>query len=432
MTSDSGARADPVPAAVRDILATPRENRSRQQTERIFSYWRTTVPGWREANDRIEALWSEHPVGTTQLVALQRDEPRSTFRLERGEFLNKREKVDTGVPGFLHPLTESSGPPRLRFARWLVQRDSPTAARAMVNRVWQSYFGTGLVNTPEDLGVQGETPSHPGLLDWLAVEFMDSGWSLKQLHRHIVCSSTYRQSSAVPSDLHARDPDNRLLTRGSRFRVDAEVVRDLALAASGLLTRTLGGASVYPPAPDFLFNPPASYGPKAWSLDHGADRYRRGLYTFRFRSVPYPVLQNFDAPNGDFSCVRRARSNTPLQALTTLNEELFLECARALALRTVTDGGQDDRQRIVFAFRRCVSRLPEDREVEVLARFLDAQRMRFRAGGAEVWPEILGEAEKSRETLESCLRGRDTVADVAAWTALARVVLNLDETITKE
>ncbi len=194
----------------------------------------------------------------------------------------------------------------MTFAKWLASRDSPTTARSLVNRVWQAYFGTGIVATSEDLGVQCEPPSHPELLDWLAVEFMENGWSLKHLHRLIANSATYRQSSRVTGPLLARDPYNRLLARGPRFRVDAEVVRDIALSASGLLDPKIGGPSVCPPAPAFLFQPPVSYGPKVWNEATGIERYRRAFYTFRYRSVPYPMLQAFDAPNGDFACVRRS------------------------------------------------------------------------------------------------------------------------------
>jgi hypothetical protein len=187
-----------------------------------------------------------------------------------------------------------------------------------------------LVDTPEDFGTRSELPSHPELLDWLACEFMDSGWSMKHVHRLIVSSATYRQASRMTKELYARDAYNRLLARGPRFRVEGEIVRDIALAASGLLNPAIGGRSVYPPSPEFLYQPPASYGPKAWKEDTGPERYRRSLYIFKFRSVPFPMLQTFDAPNGDFSCVRRLRSNTPLQALVSLNETEFVECAQRL------------------------------------------------------------------------------------------------------
>ena len=224
------------------------------------------------------------------------------------------------MPAFLHPLPPNADDSRLTLARWLVDRRSPTTARVFVNRLWQTYFGTGLLETPEDFGTRAGLPSHPELLDWLACEFMDHGWSIKEVQRLLVNSATYRQSSKVTPELYERDQYNRFLARGPRFRVEAEIVRDIALGASGLLNEKLGGPSVMPPAPAFLFQPPASYGPKVWQEDTGPDRYRRAVYTFRFRSVPYPMLQIFDAPNGDFSCVRRQRSNTPLQALASLNE----------------------------------------------------------------------------------------------------------------
>ncbi len=427
VTSDGSAKADPIPAAVREILSIPRSERTAEQTAAVFSRWRKTIGSWKEANDRIEALWRQHPRGTTQLVLTERDEPRMTYRLERGDFLSPQEVQEPGAPAFLHPLAKGAEPTRLDFARWLADRRSPTTARAIVNRIWQACFGTGFITTAEDLGTQGETPSHPKLIDWLAVELMDNGWSLKHLHRLIVSSSTYRQSSAVTPELYGRDPSNRLLARGPRHRVDAELVRDIALAASGLLNRKVGGPSVYPPAPKFLFEPPASYGPKTWAQNTGSEQYRRAQYTFRFRSVPYPVLQNFDAPNGDVSCVRRARSNTPLQALTTLNESLFVECARALAERTLVDGGESDVTRLGFAFRSCVSRSPQDGELAILSAFLDEQRARFLL--AEAKPQLLiGEPDQRALNLP----GSISSCELAAWTALARVVLNLDETITKE
>jgi hypothetical protein len=284
---------------------------------------------------------------------------------------------------------------------WLVDRNSPTTARAFVNRVWQAYFGTGLVATPEDLGTQAAAPSHPELLDWLAVEFM-TDWSVKKLHRSIVTSATYRQVSKVTPDLLAKDPANRLLARGPRVRADAEIVRDIALSASGLLSSAVGGPSVHPPIPGFLMLPPASYGPKVWQEDTGPDRYRRSLYVFRFRSVPYPPLEVFDAPTGDFACVARPRSNTPVQALVTLNEPIFAECAAALGKRVVKEGGPTDADKLRYAFRLTVARPPTDREAQVLAELLKK------------------ETEREDGTPES------------AWTAVARVLLNLDETITKE
>jgi Protein of unknown function (DUF1553)/Protein of unknown function (DUF1549)/Planctomycete cytochrome C len=427
ITTKTDAAADPLPQAVREILAIPADQRSASQSAAVFSYWRTTAPEWKAENDQIEALWRQHPQGSSQLVLDQRSAARTTHMLQRGDFLKPGKPVGAGVPAFLHPLRPGAPVDRLAFARWLVDRNAPTTARAIVNRVWQADFGIGLVGTSEDLGIQSETPSHPALLDWLAVEFMERGWSVKTLHRTIVTSATYRQASRVSPELQARNPYNRLLARGPRFRVDAEVVRDIALAVSGLLNDQVGGPSVFPPAPEFLFQPPTSYGPKVWKEAQGADRYRRALYTFRYRSVPYPALQVFDAPNGDFSCVRRTRSNTPLQALTTLNETIFLECARALAARAMTEGGASDLSRVAYIFRRAVARLPTERESDALLNLLHRQERRFSEGlanPAKLFPAKTSDIAKLPEGTSP--------AQLAAWTAVSRVLLNLDETITKE
>lgn len=427
ITSAPDPVADPLPKQVRDILAKPRAGRSAAETHAVFSYWRTTVPEWKEANGQIEALWQQHPEGDTQLILSERDQMRDTHLLTRGDFLKPANVVMPGTPAFLNPLPAGGTPNRLTFAKWLVDRKAPTTARAIVNRVWQAYFGIGIVATAEDLGKQSEPPSHPELLDWLAVELMEKGWSLKALHRSIVTSATYRQSSHVTPDLYSKDPYNRLLARGPRFRVDAEIVRDIALSASGLLNPKVGGPAVYPEAPDFLFQPPVSYGPKIWKEEAGDERYRRAVYTFRYRSVPYPMLQTFDAPNGDFSCVRRARSNTPLQALTTLNEPMFLETARALALRTVQEGGSNDVERLSYAFRRCLARKPTSEESRELLTLLERQTQRFTQGKVNPW-EMTG----FKPFQSSLLPKGSTVSQLAGWTTVSRVLLNLDETITKE
>lgn len=427
ITTAPGAVADPLPKNVRDILPIPRDQRTPSQVEIVFRYWRTTIPEWEEANAKIAALWRQHPEGSSQLVLQARVDARETHVLMRGDFLKPDKPVSRGVPAFLHPLPEDAPVTRLGFAKWLVDRNSPTTARALVNRIWQTYFGIGLVSTSEDLGKQSEPPSHPELLDRLAVEFMDRGWSLKAMHRLIVTSATYHQSSRVTPDLYTRDPYNRLLARGPRFRVEAEIVRDIALAASGLLNPKIGGPSVYPPAPEFLFVPPASFDPKIWNEAKGEDRYRRAIYTFRYRSVPYPMLQTFDAPNGDFSCVRRVRSNTPLQALTTLNEPLFVESARALALRTLREGGETDAQRLTYAFRRCLARKPTQPEAAELLSVLNKQTQRLADGWLSPW-DLAGYDSTQRPQLPKSA----TPVQLAAWTIVCRVLLNLDETITKE
>ena len=418
-TTTPGATADPVPANVREILAVPRAQRTPLQVQTVFGYWRTTVPGWHDANETIAAIWRSYPESAAQLVLNERPRMRETHILTRGDFLQPGRTVEPGVPAILNPLPANAPPTRLTFARWLVDRQSPTTARSFVNRMWQEYFGAGIVATSEDFGKQSEAPSHPELLDWLAVEFMDRGWDIKAMQRLIVTSSAYRQSSRVTPELEAKDPYNRLIARGPRMRVEAELVRDIALSASGLLDLEVGGPSVYPPAPDFLFQPPVSYGPKIWVEEHGPERYRRAVYTFRYRSVPYPMLQTFDAPVGESSCVRRAVSNTPLQALTTLNEPLFIEAARALAAKTLREGGANDRQRMVFAMRRCVARAPNADELSELLALLNREQQ---IPDAQAHRMIGGQAAPAGAT--------DT--QLAAWTAVSRVLLNLDETITKE
>jgi cytochrome c553 len=426
ITTTENAEADLLPAAAREILAVPGEQRTPEQVQTVFSYWRTTVKDWRQQNDDIAALWKQYPEGAAQLVMAQREEIRPTHVLTRGDFLKPAKAVDAGTPSYLN-APPAGAADRLTFAKWLVDRKAPTTARALVNRVWQTYFGTGIVATSEDLGTQCEPPSHPELLDWLAVEFMDGGWDLKALHRWIVTSATYRRASNATPEMMERDPYNRLLGRGPRFRVEGEVVRDITLAASGLLNPAIGGPSVYPPAPAFLFQPPVSYGPKNWFESKGPDRYRRALYTFRYRSLPYPMLDTFDTPNGDSACVRRARSDTPLQALTMLNEPLSMETARALAWKTLHEGGSSDAQRVTYAFRRCVSRQPNEKEEAALEELLKKEEARYADGTRNPWDLAADDPAKPPALPEGV-----TAAQAAAWTVVSRVMLNLDETITKQ
>ncbi|HEX9003630.1 MAG TPA: DUF1553 domain-containing protein, partial [Blastocatellia bacterium] len=449
VTTAKDAVADPLPASVREILSIPANQRSEAQTQAVFGYWRTTVAGWKSDNEQIAELWRGHPEGSSQLVYNERGEMRPTFTLKRGDFLKPDKQIEPGVPAFLNPLPANAPANRLGFAKWMTDRQAPTTARSAVNRIWQTYFGTGIVATSEDFGKQAEAPSHPELLDYLAVELMEgqgdrkisakndpqsairnpqsAGWSQKHIHRLVVTSATYRQSSKVTPDLMQRDPYNRLLARGSRMRVEAEVVRDIALATSGLLNAKVGGPSVFPPSPEFLYLPPTSYGPKPWAEDKGENRYRRAVYTFRYRSVPFPVLQTFDAPTADISCVRRARSNTPLQALTTLNETLFLEAARALATKTVKEGGATDADKVAFAFRRVLSRKPAAAELNELLALKNRQLERFAGGELNPWNLATNDPDKAF-ALPKGVR----MDELAAWTAVSRVLLNLDEAITKE
>ena len=431
VTNDPGhVVADPLPKQVRDILSIPAEKRSDSQTAVVFSYWRTLIPEWKEANDRIESLWQQWPAGVTSFTLAARKDGRPTAILSRGDWLKPTTTVTPGVPAFLgNPLPDDAPPTRLTLARWLVDPKTPTTARAFVNRIWQDYFGVGLINTPEDLGTQGERPSNPQLLDWLACEFVNPtvgtapAWSIKHIHRLIVNSATYRQSSRVSTELYAKDPYNRLLARGPRFRVEGEIVRDLALSVSGLLNEEIGGRSVMPPAPAFLFVAPASYAPFPWIDEVGPEKYRRAIYTFRRRSTPYPVLQTFDVPNGENSCVRRLRSNSPLQALASLNEPIFVECAQSLAKHAIMEGGSTDDSRVDYAFRRVLSRPPTEGEVSELKSLLDKERKRLSDGELNAGDIATADTQPAVDLKPN---------ELAAYTVVSRVLLNLDETITKE
>jgi len=427
ITGAANAEADPAPKHIRTLLESPKSQRSAAQVATVFDFWRSGVPEFKEANAKIDALWKTHPEGTTQLALQSREQMRDTFMLKRGDWLKPGKGVSGGVPATLHPLPANAPTTRLSFAKWLADSKSPTTARALVNRVWQSYFGTGIVSTSEDFGTQCEAPSHPELLDWLACDFMEHGWSVKHLQRLIVSSQTYQQSSKVIADLYAKDPYNRMLARGARLRVDGEVVRDIGLSVSGLLNPKLGGRSVMPPAPAFLFQPPASYAPFPWVEETGSERFRRAVYTYRRRSTPYPALQAFDVPEGNTACVRRGRSNTPLQALTTLNEPLFVECARALARKILEEGGTSDAERISYAFRRALSRAPTEGEAKTVLALLEKQRARLADGKINANELASGKAEAPA----NLPKGVDA-ATLAAYTVVARVMLNLDETITKE
>ena len=307
---------------------------------------------------------------------------------------------------------------------WLVSPDSPLAARVAVNRVWQAIFGQGLAEVPDDFGTRSPMPLHRELLDWLAVDFPQQGWSQKQLIRRIVTSDTYKQSSRATPEALAADPTNRLLARGPRFRADAEVVRDLTLSVSGLITHAIGGPGVMAPVPQNVLD--YNYGGVSWKAAEGPERYRRSIYLHRKRSMPDPLLSSFDSPNGDIACARRLRSNTPLSALAGLNEPVFVEAARALALQTLREGGPDDTTRIRHAFSICTGHTPSADETAAILTFLHAQRRRI----ADGWLDSREVATGSTETIPDLPPGT-TPQDAAAWTLVARVLLNLDETVTK-
>jgi hypothetical protein len=414
-----------LPSEIESILSVPHANRTQQQHRKLFSYWRTTIPEFAEQNAEIENLWQMYPESDTQLVVQAVERPRETYVFVRGDFLNKSERVLPDAPKFLGELAHSNEPARLRLARWLVRPESPTTARVLVNRIWQMYFGRGLVATPEDFGFQSSPPSHPQLLDWLATELVESKWNLKHIHQLIVESATYQQSSNVSPEMLASDASNTWLARGPRLRVDAESVRDSALRVAGLLNTSVGGPSVFPPAPGFLFEPPASYGPKIWPTSIDGVQYRRSMYVHSYRSVAYPPLQVFDAPKGDAACIRRERSNTPLQALVLLNEPQFVECARAMAAKVLREGGETDDARLQYAHRLAVTRPAEREELKILQELLDQQRKRLMTGDLSARDLIAADPAIVKQ-----LTGSDA-SELAAWMIVSRVLLNLDEAITK-
>ena len=312
-------------------------------------------------------------------------------------------------------MPENAPKNRLALAKWLVSGQNPLTGRVIMNRQWEAFFGRGLVRTSEDFGFQGDLPSHPELLDWLAVEFVKQGWSQKKMLKLIVMSATYQQASGVTAELRERDPQNVLLTRGPRLRFEAEMVRDSALVASGLISEKIGGPSVRPPQPSGVSND--GFGGADWKTTEGPDRYRRGLYTFAKRTSPYALTTTFDGPSGEACLARRERSNTPLQALSLLNDTVFMECARALGQLAVKLEG-DEAARVELLFRRCLTRPPSSDERAKLIQFYQAQLARFTSG------EL-----KATDILE--VKEGERLNEQAAWAAVARVLLNLDETITK-
>jgi hypothetical protein len=353
--------------------------------------------------------------------------PRPSFVLKRGQYdqPDKARKVEPGTPSSLPAPAAGTPKNRLGLARWLVSETNPLSARVVVNKIWQHHFGQGLVKTTENFGVQGEVPSHPELLDWLATELIRTGWNIKALHHSIVTSATYRQSSRVTPALLAHDPENRLLARGPRFRFSAEVVRDNALKIAGLLTERLGGPSIKPYQPAGLWEELAGgAGEAPYIQDKGPALYQRSLYVYRKRTVPHPVLATFDAPSRETCQVKRPRTNTPLQALELLNDVAYVEAARGLAQLMIAGGGCTPDERIAFAFRRATARTPIPAELSLLRRGFERYRAAYTA---------------NKESALQLIRHGDSPLDpnadpveLAAYMATASVILNLDETITQE
>jgi hypothetical protein len=413
-----------IPAKLRPILDIPAPGRTKKQNEDLDTFYRSVAASLKPTRDRIAALEKDLKALEIPSALVMRErvtyERPSAYVRRRGAFTDKRERVFAAVPEVLQPLGDDQMPNRLGLARWLVQPENPLTARVAVNRAWEQFFGRGLVETSEDFGTRGTPPSHPELLDWLATELVHQGWHMKALHRTIVMSATYRQTSATPAALEERDPYNRLLARGPRFRMEAEMVRDTVLSSSGLLSLRMGGPSVFPPQPDGIWDIP--YSDEQWKTSEGEDRYRRGLYVFIRRSAPYPSFLTFDATSRERCTVRRVRTNTPLQALTTLNDDAYFEAARALAARTLRENtGHEESARAAYAFRLTLTREPQPKELDAMMASYAKQLARFQQDRQAA----------ARVVAAASVEGVD-VSEQAAWTLVANSLLNLDEVFTKQ
>jgi hypothetical protein len=417
----------------RVVISGVTGKRSKERAEQVREYFLTFAApeALRTSYAELKALRAkeaqlQRSIPSAMIMA-EMDKPRDTFVLLRGDYRNHGEKVQPGVPAMLPPLPKSAPLNRLTLATWLVDPAHPLTSRVAVNRFWQMYFGNGIVKTQEDFGVQGELPVHPELLDWLATEFVHTGWDVKAMQRLIVTSTTYRQSSKVTRALLDKDPENRLLARGPRARLPAEMIRDTALSASGLLNGEIGGPSVLPYQPPGLWEEMAfgeGFSAQSYEQSRGKDLYRRGMYTFWKRTVPPASLATFDAPDREKCTARRAQTNTPLQALVLLNDTTYVEASRALAQRALREGGRDDKSRVGFAFRLATARTPTGKESGVLRDLLKRQREAFRRD-RQAAIDLVSVGESMRDT-------RLDAAELAAWTTVASVILNLDETVTKQ
>ena len=419
------------------IIKTPPAQRTKREREALTNYfiWRLggEVPmapnlftderlcecGFQELPDKLKELDAILPPLAQARTIAEAAEPKATHIHIRGDFRRKGVQVEPGTPALLPALKANGKQTRLDLARWLTHPVNPLTARVTVNRMWQEYFGRGLVRTSEDFGTQGEKPSHPKLLDWLASEFISHGWSMKQMHKLIVTSATYRQASMARPELAEIDPGNALLARQSRIRLPAELIRDSALEAAGLLTKTVGGRSIRPLQPEGVPEPRAD-DPEGWEDSQGPDRYRRGLYIKFRRKAPYPMLANFDAPDSYAACSRRGRSNTPLQALNLLNDPVFMDAARGLASRILSEEENTWADRLERAFMMALARKPTKQEADDFADIFKEQVS-----------VLEGDPESTAKLFPEAPKGTDAV-DAAAWVGVSRILLNLDEFITRE
>jgi hypothetical protein len=402
--------------SAQSYLAIPQGQRPEDvPTPLVNEYWNHDA-GTKQRKELLAELEKRIPATVTTLVMRERtDNPATYDQLDP----SSGKIVAPNVPTALPPLrTENRKPTRLDLARWAASRENPLVARVAVNRVWQHYFGTGIVETSDNFGIQASPPSHPELLDWLAAELMDHAWSMKHIHRLVVRSATYRQSSATRPELRDKDPENRLLARQSRLRLDAETIRDTSLAAGGILDASIGGPSVFPYQPEGVMAGRADG--TQWIESQGADRLRRGMYVHFWRLTPHPYFRLFDAPDATESCPRRPTSNTPLQALTLLNDPWFMEAAIALGKRVLNEAPAQHEDRIEWLFATCLARKPQRDEVRILQYLLSVQRQQF-AADPERAAKLVGDSA-----------GKQPAVEQAAWISVARAVLNLDEFVTRE
>ncbi len=407
-----------ITAALRPVLNIAPDQRTKTQATQMSARYRSQAQELLPVRNTIKDLQAQvQALGIPTTLVMSENtavtHPGTTIRI-RGSFTSKGADVEAGIPAFLGKLPADQPQNRLALAKWLVSRDNPLTARVVVNHIWETYFGRGLVETAEDFGTQGSRPSHPELLDFLATQFMDSGWDLKAMHRLIITSATYRQSSKASPEVLSKDPANILLSRGARYRVEAEMVRDITLSASGLLSQKMGGPSVFPYQPNGVWELPYEKDSDTWNMSEGEDRFRRGLYTFIRRAAPYPAMTVFDATSREYCTPRRNHTDTPLQALTTLNDPAFFEAAKAMGTRMMKEGGSTTPSRIDYGFRLATSRHPLPAELNLLRTAFDTERSYF-AAHAEEAKTIAGKP----------------VPDLAAWIMLARGLLNLDETLTR-
>jgi hypothetical protein len=401
-----------ITAALRPALTTKQQ--ATQMTARYRNQATELAPirtKIKELQAQVQALGIPTTLVMSENAAVEH--PNTTIRI-RGSFTAKTDEVQAGIPSFLGSLPSDQPQNRLALAKWLVSRDNPLTARVTINHIWETYFGRGIVETAEDFGTQGARPSHPELLDWLATEFMDSGWDIKAMQKLIVTSAAYRQASKATPELIEKDPTNSLLSRGARFRVEAEMVRDITLSVSGLLSPKIGGPSVFPYQPNGVWELPYEKDSDTWQISPGEDRYRRGIYTFIRRAAPYPAMTVFDATSRETCLARRNHTDTPLQALTTLNDPAFFEAAQAMAKRILNEGGSTTKSRLNYGFLLATSRQPQPSEADTLQSAFETERKYFQSN--------LKEAEAIAAKPDP---------ELAAWTMLSRDLLNLDETLTR-